>query len=349
MWVFTHLKTTCLPASCEGLAGLGVLSEEMVQAKLLSFPLPSLPSAWLSHDNPQGDQRKRRGWWLPGKSLARAAWGRLLWCAVFALVLIQLLPKPSLTPGTGDTAMTVTTVQSPKFGEPRARTTTCKGCLLRKDDGVPWSHSASGDGRQERLLGGFSGAGKKWCVRSWGSLGWLLFRETCLWKIPLRVLKERRMLLLQNPLPRCESGQADSTGIASGRMTGLFSNMEEDSMSSSCSASLRSPFLFFPYGCRASPQEIQGLLKAGSAELNFSACVFMESKSLVGWLSTGVKWQALLVFIYQSLWSMGPSGLLFQGTFYLFVFISQLAYKMFQNDIFISLYKNILHCLNLPH
>lgn len=69
-------------------------------------------------------------------------------------VLIQLLPKPSLTPGTGETAMNGTTVQSPEFGEPRARATTSKGYLLRKDDGVPWSRSASRDGRQEGLLAG---------------------------------------------------------------------------------------------------------------------------------------------------------------------------------------------------
>lgn len=49
------LKTPCLPECCEGLAGLGILSEEMMEAKLLSFTLPSPHSAWLSHDNPQGD------------------------------------------------------------------------------------------------------------------------------------------------------------------------------------------------------------------------------------------------------------------------------------------------------
>lgn len=36
-------------------------------------------------------------------------------------MLIQLLPKPSLTPGAGETAMSSATVRSPEFGEPRAR------------------------------------------------------------------------------------------------------------------------------------------------------------------------------------------------------------------------------------
>lgn len=57
----------------------------------------------------------------------------------------------------------------------------------------------------------------------------------------------------------------------------------------------------------------------------------MESRFMVGLLYMAPEWHALLLFIYQSLWIIGPSGLHFQKPL---VFVSfQLAYKLFQNNI----------------
>lgn len=141
-------------------------------------------------------------------------------------------------------------------------TTTSKGCLLRKDDGVPWSHSASRVGRWRDYLqvslvpersdvGGAEGAWEGFCS------GKLVFDE----------------FLRENA--KCFSYRTPFLSVSLGRQTARASNpagwQDRFLKSSSCSASLWSPFLFFPYRCRVSTQEIQCLLKAGSAELNFSA------------------------------------------------------------------------------
>lgn len=114
---------------------------------------------------------------LRGKSLAQAAWGRLLWCSAIPSWAHAAPTTATFTPGAPETKVSAAAVRSLGPSEPSVRTSIFKSCLLRKDD-VPWAHLAPWGMGLFSLLASFR-VRKKWFVRSWGMWNCLCLGKLC--------------------------------------------------------------------------------------------------------------------------------------------------------------------------